>query len=98
MVAAGQIQAHCSASSDLSVNGNLPTRLPCKAVDHREPKPSAFSQRFSCKKWLEYMGRNIGGHANAGIADAQTNVLAGYEVSVARCFFVKQLVRGLNAQ
>ena len=83
----------------LAVDFGVPARLFDKAVHHRQAQAGARAGGLGGEKGLKSLGRHLGRHAAAGVADRQQHVLAGADIAVlVGVGIVQRRIRHLDGQ
>ncbi|MBA7484170.1 hypothetical protein ES707_19694 [subsurface metagenome] len=91
-----EVEAHRGALADLGIDAHLAARLPREAVHHRQPEPGALADRLCREERIEGACDHIGRHADAGVGNAEREILPRRQVALARGMLVEPFVGGLD--
>lgn len=95
-VVAWEVEGHAGAFAFGGVQVHLAAGLLGEAVDHGQAQAGALADGFGGEEGFEHVGHDVGGHAGAGVGDAQAQVGAFGQVVGAGGGGVEPVVAGLQ--
>jgi len=94
----GQVEVDAGALLRFADNAQLAAGLAHETIHDRQAKAGTVAQWFGGKEGLERSLQDVGGHANAGVADTQMQVGAAGQVHCACLQIIEPGVFAGNAQ
>ena len=85
-----QVQPERRAPALGAFDPHMPARTAGEAVDHRQAKPGSLPDRLGREERLENLLEGLVGHANAGVAHADHDIVTGFDLLLRETLSVGQ--------